>query len=62
MRNDPKINPLVNSNGTIAGPDGNLRLGSPYGMMSGAIRSHGASLKTNRSITPKIASQKQPCF
>jgi hypothetical protein len=53
---------LVNSNGTIAGPDGNLRLGSPYGMMSGAIRSHGASLKTNRSITPKIASQKQPCF
>jgi hypothetical protein len=29
-------------------------------MISGAIRSHAASLKTNRSITPKTASQKQP--
>jgi hypothetical protein len=27
-------------------------------MISGAIRSHAASLKTNRSITPKAASQK----
>jgi hypothetical protein len=27
-------------------------------MISGAIRSHAASLKINRSITPKIASQK----
>ena len=29
-------------------------------MTSGAIRSHAASLKTNRSINPKAASQKQP--
>jgi hypothetical protein len=27
-------------------------------MISGAIRSHAASLKTNRSITPKTASPK----
>jgi hypothetical protein len=29
-------------------------------IISGAIRSHAASLKTNRSITPKTASQKKP--
>jgi hypothetical protein len=29
-------------------------------MISGAIRPHAASFKTNRSITPKTASQKQP--
>jgi hypothetical protein len=28
-------------------------------MISGAIRSHAASLKTNRSITPKTASSKE---
>jgi len=46
-------------------PSTNIRLSRPVEpfwsgrpMISGAIRSHAASLKTNRSITPKTTSQK----
>src|SRR5271156_980448 len=46
-------------------PSTNIRLSRPVEpfwsgrpMISGAIRSHAASLKTNRSITPKAASPK----